>query len=236
MPDVGYPDYARFSRSGQFQLYFGANVTPTYDVPFFQGYVGLWPFINVFTNMAASTDFMQITYLWFSDSTFTTAIAFRAAVRGGNNLAYAQYANLSDWLQVFYTTKSGLAMQFRAISIYGTQQRSGAREIASQDTALSSFNGSVAASTTLVVPITKIIPGDSLFNLLSGAVGWNLNFFYYDFGLGAYQKYYGMTQNGFTDSAGHIFVPVLDCPLQIQIQNQDTSPRSFNYIWAAMSL
>jgi hypothetical protein len=227
----GYPDYARLARTGQYQLYNGKNVTPPYDTPFFQGYVGNFPFINVFTNLAAGSDFMQLIFQWYPDSTFTNPIAFRIAVRGSGSFAVTQYANLSDWLQVYYVTKSGLVMTFGEISIYGTQQHCGQRELTSGDTPMFAYNNTIAASSTVTLTVVKISPGESLFNLFSGAVAWNVNFLYYDYGSGTFIEYYTMDQNAFADAAGHIFVPVMDAPMQLAIHNQDTSPRLFLLIW-----
>lgn len=231
---VGYPDNVRLSRGGQFPLFNGANIAPATVVPFFSGYVGLFPFINSTQNMGASTDFAQITYTWYQDNTFANVVGFRAANRGGNNLAYAQYANLSDWMQVFYHTKSGNPMTFVEISLYGTQQPSEPRQLASQDTGIWEVNTTVAASTTNTYPLTKIIPGVGTLTLFSGAVAWNVNVQYYDYGLNAFQTLYSLDQNAFADAAAHIQIPVLDTPMQMQFHNQDAAARPFQAILAVM--
>lgn len=230
----GYPDWTRLARTGQYQLYNQANVAPPVVTPFFSGYVGLFPFINSAQLMAASADFAQIRYSWFSDSTFASQVGFKVANRGGNNLAYAQYANLSDWLQVTYTTKSGNPMTFMELSLYGTQQASDQRQLASHDTAMYSLAGNVAASTTLTQNLTKIIPGNSLVNIFAGATSWFVNFNYYDFGTNAFQNYYAATHNSFTDSSCHIQLTALDTPMQIQVANQDAAARQFGVIWDVM--
>lgn len=235
MPDTGYPDYTRLSREGQFQLFFGSNFTPVNNTVMFQGYVGNFPFINVFANMGASADFMTMFFAWYTDSTFTTQIAFRAAVKTGNNFTVAQYANLSDWLQIFYVSKSGGNMTFTSLSVYGTQQPSGQRQLASSDVAFFSSSGSIAASTTITTTITKVIPGPSIFNLFTGATAWNVNFLYYDFGANAYVIDYVAVGTTFANSGCHIEIPLLDCPMQIQIQNQDAAARTFQCIWAPSS-
>lgn len=230
----GYPDYQRLARTGQYQLYFGANITPPENTSLFQGYVGNFPFVNLFTDLASSTDFMQINLLWYPDSTFTTPIAFRRLNRGGSNFAITQYANLSDWLQLFYVTKSGNPMTFTDISMYGTQQPSDNRQLGSYDTALMSTNQTVAASTTVTIPLTKLASGTSLMNLFSGAVAWNANILYYDYGSNSFINYYSMDQNAFADAACHIQIPLLDTPMQFQFHNQDTAPRGFSAIWNPM--
>jgi hypothetical protein len=232
---VGYPDYERLGRSGQYQIFYGQNAAPAIAVPFFRGYVGSWPFINSFQNMAASADFAQLTFAWFPDNTFINDIGFRIANRTGNNLAYAQYANLSDWLAVYYHTISGNPMTFSAMSLYGTQQPSEPRQLASQDTGIWEVNTTIAAATTVSYALTKVIPGVATLNLWSGAVSWNVNFQYYDYGLNAYQTLYQADQNAFADAAAHIQVPTLDTPMIIQIHNQDAAPRPFNAIMAVMT-
>lgn len=230
----GYPDFQRLSRSGQYQIYYGNAVAPPVATPFFEGYVGNFPFINSFQLMGASTDYAQITFAWYSDSTFTTSIGFRVANRGGNNAAYAQYANLSDWLAVYYHTQSGNPMTFNELSLYGTQQPSEPRQLASHDTAMYSFAGNINASTENTIAITKIIPGKGLFNMYAGATSWFANFNYYDYGSNSFLNYYSVTHNSFTDSSCHIELPILDTPLQFQVSNQDAAARQFGIILDVM--
>lgn len=109
---VGYPDYARLSQQGGTELYGVANTAPPYFSKLFQGYVGAWPYVNIFTNLAASADTMQIVLAYCSDATFNTIVGERTIVRTGGNVAVSQYANLTPWLTFWYTTKSGNPMTF----------------------------------------------------------------------------------------------------------------------------
>jgi hypothetical protein len=94
----------------------------------------------------------------------------------------------------------------------------------------------IAASSQVTAVIIKIQPGNSLFNMYSGAASWFVNFNYYDYGSGTFITYYSATHNSFTDSACHIEVPMIDVPVQLVIANQDAAARQFDIIWSTAAL
>lgn len=232
---VGYPDYTRLARAGNFEFYSQSNVTPPLSTRFAQTYVGNFPYVTMFTNMAASVDFAEMVIEWYSDATFTQLVGFRIAVRGGGSFAATQYANLSDYLLIFYNTKSGNPMTFSQISIYGTQSPAGQNALESTDVPIFLQSGHINATTLQTFQIQHISPGPARMNFSCGAASWFVNWQAYSYGAGAYQTIYQANSSAFTGKNFNIALPALDCPMQIQINNGDATSQNFFCYWTGDS-
>lgn len=226
---IGYPDYARLSLAGGFEL-FNFNGTMVNGTTPFSGYVGEWPYLNVFTEFPLTSDAGLIQFTYFTDDTFTSQVGIRNLVRGNGSFATTQYANFSPFVQVDFFTKSLNPIPGVEFSIYGTTGPSGNFGLASNDTPILSVNQSIGASTSVSFPAGHIQPGAGTLLISTAATSWSVNIQFYQWSSGTYFNY-GQLTSAIAAKGGSFDVPLLDAPCQLFITNGDAAARSFIVVW-----
>lgn len=228
---VGYPDYARLSNSGGFLLYSSDTGVPEFTT-LYKGYIGSWPYLNLFTNCDNTTDFARVQILYSSDNTFSDIVGFRYAIRQSGSIASTQYANLTDWVHVFYDSISGNQFPFLEFSVYGTQGYAEQRQLASLDVPITRFSQIVPASTTVFGPIQHIQPGAADLQIQSAVATWSVTVNYYDYASAAFLSYASFTQ-GVAPTGGSFSVPMPDAPCQLQVNNGSAAAGRIIVGWAS---
>lgn len=228
---VGYPDYARLSNAGGYLLY-RTNGSPPENTVLFQGYVGLWPYINMFTSMNASNDYCRIQLSYFADESFSELTGFRYATRTGASFAITQYGNISPWLRVSYITISGNPISFQEWSIYGTTGYSPQINMTSADVPIFTFNQNVATTATFSVSPLHIQPGDASLMLYTTSAKWHAELTYFDFGAASPNQLFHLDDT--LSAPGGIWdMPMLDAPHTFLITNDDTVTHQFVGAWTS---
>lgn len=221
---VGYPDYERLSRSGGYLLYGVANTTPLYDTILFSGYVGNWPYLTVALSINSTADFVQVIIAYYSDSTFATQVAFRYITRAGANFSVTQYANLTEWCQIWYISKSGNPINFLGFSVYATSDPAETDQLVSTDVPEGYYNVSMATGATQNILLGHVQPGPATLSISTQAAAWFAEVQYYDFGAGAYLLLTHI-DNTIVASGGVFTVGLIDAPTQISMHNGDASSK-----------
>lgn len=129
MTQPGYEDYARTSLATGKLLARGSQVFSTTTNLYF-GYVGPWPYINMFMNITGGNRHYLLQFNYYSDDTFTTLIAGTQSVRQDNNNGYQQYKVLSPYLSVTIIPDSGTPGGNILYAIYGTTGKASAADLA----------------------------------------------------------------------------------------------------------
>lgn len=228
---VGYPDYSRLSRAGSYQLY-NTSTTPPVGVILFKGYVGSWPYVNLFTAASATADFARLKMIYFPDDTFTGPIAYRYAIRDQYAFGGAQYANMSDWLEFSYDSISGVNFPFTEVSLYATTGHADSKQLTSMDVPVIGGTYNLGSTSTTTDYSHHTQPGPAFFSVQTAATSWYINVSYYDYGSAAWVliRQYNNTSNG--GSAGEP-LPLMDAPYKIDIHNGDAVLRAFVVQWAS---
>lgn len=227
---IGYPDFARLSQAGG--VLFTSNNNPiANNQTVFQGYVGDHPYITTFINSAGANDFIQLQYIWCSDATFNTIVAFKYQVRQTNNISWVQYANFSPWLKVFAVTKSGNPFPSNSYSLYGTTAPTPQVGLASLDVPILHNSSLIAASTAQQFLMDHVQPGNALFSYHTTAASWFVEFQYYDYGSNSTVNLNQITNNQYPNGQFITEMPFLDCPMYVNVNNGDTSARTFIFSW-----
>lgn len=226
----GYPDYARLAQQGGTLLY-GANGSIPQDTILFQGYVGPWPYINSFTDPVTGAENVTIFYEWYTDETFTVQVGFRLATRTQFSLAATQYANLSPWLRIFYTTASGNPISWTEFGIYGATGVADPNELLSADAPILSGNPSIPASTTMSFFPQHQSPGAAKFNVSTTLTSWFVNIFYLSSSSYVYTLYWQLNQP-WAGGGGVWDVPALDTQHRVDVHNGTAAAGTINFGWA----
>lgn len=218
MTTPGYPDYTRFSRSGNQQLCGFFSTSFTSGQQLFKGYVGSWPYTAVFMDIGASADFARFEMIYFSDSTFTLQVGFRFSIRTGGNFSSICYGNMSDWLIIQVHTKSGNPIAIQVFGAYATEGYSPVSAQDSIDVPLITASQVVGAGSTVVFNIVHVHPGVARMLAVGSGATWAVGLFYYDYTAGAF------TQLHFTTNfaAAGIYESdwsTLDAPMQVKLFN-----------------
>lgn len=231
MSTPGYPDYARLSAQGGFQL-FAVSGTVNSGAILFQGYVGSWPYVNVHTNVNVSADACQVTLVYYSDNTFTTQVGFRVATRIGSSFASTQYSNLSPWLKFYVVSVSGNPMPFLALGLYGTTGYADQKQLASLDVPLLSDNPTIPATSTQSYLLQHVEPGDGVMTYSGPAASWFINVWYWDIGTAGY-KLYAQFLSSWNGAGGNWRLPIIDAPPRVDVHNGDGVANKVNITWLA---
>jgi hypothetical protein len=210
-------------------LYSGAGSIPQNTI-LFDGYVGPWPYINLFADPNTGTENVTIYLEWYSDSTFTKLVGFRYAPRNQFSLSATQYANLSPWLRVFYTTSSGNPITWVSLAVYGATGVADANALLSSDAPLITSSASIPANTTVTVNIGHVGFGDAEFVVSTALASWYVNFFYQD-ALSYTGLFYTQINSSWAGSGGSFSVPALDSPHTLQVHNGTAAAGTINYCW-----
>lgn len=218
---IGYPDYQRLSRSGGFLLYGQSNVTPPYDTALFQGYIGLWPYLNVALSIGASADTVEIVINYYSDDTFTHIVGFRNIIRQGGQFSATQYANLSEWCQVFYVTKSGNPILFASFAVYAASESANQIQLVSTDVPVFLFNAAIAASGSSNIVPQHVQPGPAVLSVNMDPTTWQMQIQYYDYGSGTFLLLTRMT-NTSVPPGGVCTIGLPDAPINVLLNNEDS--------------
>lgn len=226
---VGYTDYARLSQQGGFQLY-AISGSPPQNTVLLREYIGAWPYVNLFTNCGASSDICRIAIAYFSDSTYTTQVGFRYAVRTGGMFAATQYANLSPWVQLSYTTISSNTFPFTALGLYAAVAPARQVGLSSTDVPIIGTNQTIAGPSNGSITPGHIQPGSASLMIYTTATAWSVNAEYYDYGTPGYLQIFHADQ--VTASHGGVFdVPMLDAPHLINFSNNGSTNGQFVISW-----
>lgn len=223
----GYPDYARLAQQGGSLLYANTGSIPENTV-LFQGYVGPWPYINMFTDPHIGAENVTIVIQWFTDFTFTTQVGFRYAVRSQFSIAGTQYANLSPWLRIYYTTASGNPIAWDLFGVYGATGVADANELLSSDAPVLSGNPVIAANTTSSFFPEHQSYGPGKFNLTTTLATWHVNVFYLAANTYVYTFYWRM-DNISNPGGGTIELPSLDTQFRFDIANGTAAANNINF-------
>jgi hypothetical protein len=223
---VGYPDYARLDRQGGYLLYGVENITPAYDTSLVQAYVGAWPYLTLALSCNMGADTAQIVIAYFTDETFTVRVGFRIVVRQSTQFSVTQYANLSEWVSVYYVTQSGNPALFASFSVYASVGQASQTELVSTDVPIFQTDASIAATTTVNTTPQHVQPGRGLLNIYTNATSWFVILYYYDFGSASFLRLLQVDQT--IAAKGGVFdISMLDAPMQVQIDNRDAGAETF---------
>lgn len=230
---VGYPDYARLDRAGGYLLYEAVNATPPYDFALFKGYVGAFPYITLTLSCNFGTDTASVNIQYYSDATFATAVGRRIVNRVGTQFSVTQYANLSEWAIVYYTTVSGNPVNFVWFTVYGSSGPATQAQLVSMDVPIFQFNAVVANGAGGTNTPQHVQPGPAVLNVSSAVTPWYVELLYYDIGAAGYLTMTHIDNTQF--AVGGIFtVALLDAPLQIAYHNGSAAPGSMRISLASM--
>lgn len=225
----GYPDYSRIGLAGGYQL-FAVNGTAPENTILFQGYVGNWPYLNLYTNLASGSDFYQFYMVYYSDATFTTQVGFRVAVRETSDFSVTQYGNISNWMVFYYLSKSGAAFTGSNVSLVATAGYVPDFNMASNDVPIFFFSGQITASSNSNEFVQHITPGPGHLHWYTTATTWTINVQLYNYGAGAFQTI-RVLSNGVELNHGTIDLSMLDCPYQFNLVNGDAANRTYIVTW-----
>lgn len=224
---VGYPDYARLALEGGFTL-FAATGNVTNNTTLFKGYVGNWPYVNVACSCGSTSDFLQIAMQYYSDSTFTTLVGFRNAIRFGGQFSLTQYANMSDWLLFFINTKSNNPYPFGQLTLFATVGQATPVIIPSLDVPVFQKAKIFTASEVDMDVPGHVSPGNMQLNFFTAATDWNLTIRHYDYGSNAYLADW-QTSQATSPNAFTMNWPQGDYPIRLDVTNNDAASRNFQY-------
>lgn len=223
----GYPDYARLSQAGGTQLFAGSGSIPQNTI-LFKGYVGPWPYVNLFSDPALGSENVTIVLVWFSDATFTTQVAFRYAVRNQFSIAGTQYANLSPWLQFYYVDISGNPISWTLLGLYGATGYATPNQLLSSDAPIQASNAVIAAGTSLTFNPQHVSHGAATLTVETTLATWFINLFYLTaqtYTL-TFQHRISNVQNA---GGGSYATPLLDAPYQITVHNSTAAAGNINW-------
>lgn len=226
---TGYPDYERLARSGGFLLYNASGNLPQLTT-LWSGYVGNFPYLNIVINCNSSTDFIQVRTEYYSDSTLTTLVGFRYALRTGSNFSIVQYANISEWAKVSFASQSGNAFPFISFTVFGAQGPAGQIAVSSTDAPIIDNNALIPATTTQTFFNSHVQPGAATFMVQTAATAWNINISRYDWTTNSYLLRMQLS-NAIAVQGGMFDLPMLDAPYKFDIHNSDAAARAFLFMW-----
>jgi hypothetical protein len=231
MTTPGYADYARLSQAGGTELAFAIGLVKENFI-MFKGYVGAYPYVNLFLDMSTGYQPMQMLLEWYSDATFTNIVGFRFVNRVAGNLSATQYANLSPWLRVYYVTPDGSEVSFATFGLYGATAPALNNQLISNDVPLSSGAPTIAAGAIENYPAIHVQPGDAQLIVTTAASAYFFVIQYWNYSDNQYDTMYQFDQP--TMGAGGSFnTPMIDAPINIRIHNEDAAAQQFT--WAIIS-
>lgn len=222
-PNQGYPDFARVNLAAGFLLY-GAQVPYTTPKTVFQGYVGIYPYIDFWWSKFLGTDEYLVQFIWFADSTFSTSVASQLTVRDSNSQGAAQYAVLGPWLQINIQPNVGGDNNPAIVAIYGTTGRAPAGIQVSDDVPFFQYNTTQAAG-TVTTPTKTIIPGPAILSYFSGAGTFSFSILSLNRNSFTYTEYWTIQQA--QPASGSLLVALPDSPTKIQIFNGGAGALAF---------
>lgn len=229
---VGYPDYARLSEQGGFQL-FGTSGNIANEHVLFSGWVGSWPYLNLFVDCNSSADACRIAIAYYTDSTFGTQAGFRYAIRNGASFSITQYANLSPWVIISVETESGNPFPFLEIAAYASIGVADQVSLSSLDVPIFGGIVNINAGITNVIDFDHIQPGNAVFTIQTQLTDWFVYIEYFDYGSDSWIRIY---QIGPESAAGSFSFtwPMLDAPHRITAKNSSATNGSFVISWISV--
>lgn len=226
---IGYPDYTRLQTTGGYELASVAGPITDAQV-IFQGFVGSWPYLNIYTPAALSADEYQLIIGFFADSTQHTPVGTVLATRYTSAYALAQYAVLGPWVNIQVVTASGSALDIGVIGVYGTYGNAGAARLHGGPYPILNYNATLAASTGTTQQAGYIMPGPAKINIWTAAASWYVYLGAYDYSAGNYPAVWRI-DNTIAAHGGTFDLPMLDTPHLLTVHNGDTSARQFIINW-----
>lgn len=222
----GLPDYARLSLAGGFELYNQSGVLPQNTV-LFKGYVGAWPFVNLFAFPSAGAENVTLILQWFSDGTFANNAGFRNIVRSAQNFSGTQYSNLSPWLEMYYRDLSSNPISWDQLSLYGTNQPATPNQVLSSDAPIFSSNAGIAANSDLIITPQHVAFGDATLTVETSLTSWFIRFQYLaanTYTLTFHHRFSNLSMGG----GGSVSCPLLDTPYSIDLHNGTAATGTIN--------
>lgn len=218
---TGFPDYARLSTAGGFEL-----LTQTGSVAsgttIFAGYVGSWPYLNIFTGTVTPTDYYRIVLTYYTDNTYAVMAATQSVTRSNLMSTITQRTVLGPWVKAVLTTASGNPITATAITIYGSYGNAAGVQLHTGSEAIWQLDDTISSGSTETFNLTTVSPGPAVFALYAPKPVWAAYILYYSWALGALAQ-----TNQFDQTiglhGGVWVVPMVDAPYQIQIFNGSTS-------------
>lgn len=226
MTTPGFPDYARLSQTGNRQLCFFFGVNFTNGQILFQGYVGSWPYTDVFMDLGATADSLRVEMIYYSDKTMSVVVGFRFAIRQSGQFSSVCYGNVSDWMKIQVHTQSGNPIAIQVFGAYATQGYSPGMSVDSLDVPLMFIHVTIPAATTSEFGMIHVHPGPARFLVNSAATSWQIKFRYYDYNTNSIQTMYQSQVFGVPTSDDLDF-PLLDAPCFVDIVNNDAAAKLF---------
>jgi hypothetical protein len=226
MTTPGYLDYARVNLAAGFLLA-GNTVKITTSVNVFRGYVGAWSYVNTFWNASSGSDNYQILMQYYSDSTFGSQIGEQVGVRNSNCIAWRQYGVLSPWLIISILPVLGTDTVTITYAFFGSNSSSTSAKLASLDTDLLSFSGSIGATSNVALGLTHVIPGPAIVTFHSNVnTTWTWELQRWDIGSAAWVDDAYLDQNIL--AFGGIFeIALPDAQMQVLIGNGNAAAKTF---------
>lgn len=218
---TGYPDFVRLQTFGGYEL-----LTKTGSVAsgttIFAGYVGSWPYLNIFTGTVTQTDYYQIKLTYYTDSTYSTMAATQSVTRFNLMSTITQRTVLGPWVKAVLTTASGNAITTTGITIYGSYGNAAGVQLHTGSEAIWQLDDTIGAGLTETYNLTTVSPGPASFALYAPKPVWGAFILYYSWAQSALAQTHQFDQT-IGLHGGVWTVPMVDAPYQIQIFNGSTS-------------
>ena len=221
----GYPDYTRLSAAGGFELATVSGAVAS-GTTVFQGFVGNWPYQDLYVALAAGTDFAQITIAYYPDSSYTTSAGSQVITRASGTRGNTQYAVLAPWAVITVQTVSGAAITFTALNVYGAYGSAGAARLAGLAGPVYAIDANIAATTNRTDNVASVVPGPAVLSVATNAATWTIYLWYYSFATAGYHIMWKV-DNTIAAKGGSWPVALPDVPMQIEEVNGDTGTRLF---------
>lgn len=230
---VGYQDYARLSQQGG-ELLFNLSGNIAVNTPFFEGYVGAWPYFSLFTDCNTSAQSVRVVMEYFDGPSFTNLVGFRYAIRTGASFAITQYGNLSPWLSVFITSTDNNPYPFLQLTGYATTGPYGIMQDQSNDVPIAWWNPTVPATTTNDLIVVRVTPGPAKLIFTSAANTYTYRHRYFDYGSNAFKTMF-VIQGSISGDQWQLDAPMFDAPIELEITNTAAAAASYTVSYISES-
>lgn len=218
MVQVGYPDYERISTQSGNLLASGSQVFSTTKIVF-QGYVGNWPYLNLFFNGGGGTGFYNVAWVYYLDDTFSQIVAEASSARGDLTTSYVQKTPLSPWLVIFIEPapyNGGAAAQY---ALYGTTGKGDSSKLGVAAGPLFEQQQSIGANSLTFFPAVIVQPCLATMSLCAQVATSGFLIQRYDISSQAFVTCFFIigTVNDYS-----VVTPIMlpDAPIQVGLQNR----------------
>lgn len=228
---TGFPDYARLQTFGGYELVTLAQSIAS-GTTIYKGYVGTWPYLNIFTGTVTQTDYYQIKLTYYTDSTYTTMAATQSVTRSNVMSTITQRAVLGPWVKAVLTTASGNAITTSALTIYGTYGNAAGVQLHTGSEAIWQLDDSIAGGATQTYNLVTVSPGPASFHLFAPKAAWAVYISYYSWAASAWAQTHQLDDT-IAAHGGVWDMPMVDAPYQVQVYNGATTAQNIVGSWAS---